>query len=287
MEKWSQRLYSDRIVYSKQSKYQNIVMTKNKKDIRLYLNGNLQFSAHDEYRYHEALTHLPLGYLDSANNILILGGGDGLAVRELLKYPDISHITVVDLDPEITELAKKNNHLLELNKNSMSSRRVTVLNMDAFKFIESCRDFYDLIISDLPDPNNISLSRLYSREFYTLIKQKLSKGGIFITQSTSPYFAQEAFWCIKETLNSCGYRSVLPYHIYIPSFGDWGFIMASDRLLIPGGFTPPVETRYLDESGIESAFQFSKDIASVDVKVNTLDNPVLLHYYLKGWQHWN
>lgn len=288
LKHWDQSLYEDRIVHSGHSPYQKIVLTKYRSDLRLYLDGNLQFSATDEHRYHEALVHLPLalGSIEP-KRVLLLGAGDGLAARELLKYPELEEIVLVDLDPAIIALAKDNPHLLALNQDSLASGKVKVIIGDAFGFLEKNEKPFDFIIADLPDPNNNSLARLYSKQFYQLVRRNLSAGGIMVTQATSPYFARKAFWCIAETVKAAGFSRVTPYHVNVPSFGEWGFIMAgfsAPRLEAPG---LKAETRYLDRGAIEQALSFPKDTGPVAVEINTLDRPALLDYYLRGWEYYH
>lgn len=286
MEAWSSSLYEDRIIFSLQTKYQKIILTKAKDDVRLFLDGNLQFSSVDEYRYHEALVHIPFSLAPRRKNILILGGGDGLAVREMLKYDDVKSITVVDIDPEIIKISKKNKYIREMNLESLQDNRVTILNEDAFVFLKKNKTPFDIIISDLPDPNNVSLSRLYSREFYHLIRTRLTKGGLFLTQATSPYFSKKAFWCINTTLAEAGMKTY-PYHLYIPSFGDWGFVLASEDELDTDSVEIKVPTRYLEDNIASTLFTFPKDLVEENIEYSSLDRPLILSYYLKGWRHWN
>ncbi|MFQ5588471.1 MAG: polyamine aminopropyltransferase [Nitrospiria bacterium] len=283
---WSNSLYEDRIILSEQTRYQKIILTKNKDDIRLFLDGNLQFSSIDEYRYHEALVHVPFGLAPKRSRVLLLGGGDGLAIREMLKYPDVEHITVVDIDPEITRISMENPHLSRMNGGSLKDARVTIVHADAFVFLKENRAAYDVVIADLPDPNNTGLSRLYSKTFYQLVRARLAPQGIFLTQATSPYYAKKAFWCIDETLQAAGLQTK-PYHAYIPSFGDWGFILAARENLNPQVLKIAVPTRYLEETLLDSLFVFSKDMLSEEAAPSTLDQPVILSYYLDGWRYWN
>ncbi len=284
---WESSVYEDRVILSKQSVYQKIVLTKNKQDLRLYLDGHLQFSTIDEYRYHEALVHVPLSLVRNRENILLLGGGDGLAVREILKHDGVQKITVVDLDPEVTDLAQKHQMLLQANNNSLSDARVHIENTDAFKFLEESNEFYNIIIADLPDPKNASLSRLYSKEFYRIVAKRLAKDGAFVTQSTSPFFAKKAFWCIDKTLRVAPFKQVVPYHAYVPSFGDWGFIMASKVRIDQSGLTVNVPTRFLDKDNIKAMFTFSKDLIVEDIKYNSMNEPNVMKYYMEGWKYWN
>lgn len=277
--------YQDRIIFTEQSVYQRIIVTKFKEDIRLFLNGNLQFSSLDEYRYHESLVHIPLSYVKQKEEILVLGGGDGLVVRELLKYPEIQHITVVDIDPKMTKLAQTNKFFLEINEHSLLNSKVTVVNEDALKFVENTQILYNAVIIDLPDPEDPSLGRLYTKEFYGRVKQRMSKDGVLVTQSTSPYFARQAYWTIGATLES-EFSWVKPYTVYVPSFGQWGFFMAGN---IAQNKLPElkVSTRYLTSEVIPLLFIFDKDISQVPAKINTLNNQILVSEYDKGWKYVN
>ncbi|MFC1858249.1 polyamine aminopropyltransferase [Thermodesulfobacteriota bacterium] len=286
LKKWSSNLYQDRIIFSRQTKYQQVVLTKNKDDIRMFIDGNLQFSSIDEYRYHEALVHIPLSVVSYRKNILLLGGGDGLAVREILKYPEVERITLVDIDREIVRISNENHFLKLINRGSLQNRRVKIVHQDALKFLENTSGLYDVIISDLPDPNNISLARLYSKEFYKLINSRLAPSGVFLTQATSPFFSKKAFWCIHNTAANI-FKYVYPYHVYVPSFGDWGFVMASKIRFIPNEIALFVPTKYLDNKVVESSFLFPRDLKNPSPQVSTLDRPLVLGYYLEGWRYWN
>jgi spermidine synthase len=287
IKSWESNIYESRVLLSKQTKYQKLVLTKNKRDIRLYLDGNLQFSSVDEYRYHEPLVHIPLSLAPYKENILVLGGGDGFVTRELLKYPKIKKITLVDLDSEMIKIAKKNNYLKKLNHNSLQNPKVKIINGDAFKFLENTNEYYDVIIADLPDPNNSALARLYSKEFYKLVRSTLSRTGIFVMQSTSPFFAKEAFWCIDKTVKEANFKNTYPYHVYVPSFGDWGFIMATNFKINPEKIEITVPTKFLNNQTAKNLFNFEKDLATENIKYSTLDKPEILNYYLNGWKYWN
>jgi len=287
---WSQSLYSDQVILDQQTPYQKIVLTRYADDFRLFLNGNLQFSSRDEYRYHESLIHPAMMLARTPRQVLILGGGDGLAARELLKYNDVERITLVDLDPAVTKLARSNPLLLSLNQGSLDHPKVVVRNSDAMQFLEQAeRDRFDVIIADLPDPNNVSLARLYSLEFYNLVASRLHPEGVFVTQSTSPYYAREAYWTIYETLRSSNFKSVIPYHVNVPSFGEWGFNLATRSRQSRDPIAPTeVPTRFLNAQTTEQLFHFPPDLArpGTSVKVSTLDDPKLMHAYLKGWNYW-
>ncbi len=277
-------LYRDRVILSEQTEYQKIVVTKHKDDLRLYIDGNCQFSTIDEYRYHEALVHIPLAYAEKHDKVLVLGGGDGMAARELLKYPE-THITLIDLDKGMTDLCSTDPQITAVNCNSLTDKRVKIVNNDAYKYLESSKDRYDVIIVDLPDPNNVTLNKLYTNVFYRLCANHLNDGGILNVQSTSPYYAKKAYWCINKTIASEG-LNVKSFHLQVPAFGDWGFNMAGAgelKKLHP----LPEDTKYLTEKNLSSLFIFGKDETADDVEVNSLTRPVLIEYYNDAVREWN
>lgn len=289
------RLYQDKIIYAKETKYrQRVVLTQRSGRFRLYINGALQFDSFDEYRYHESLVHPAMSLVRSVEHVLILGGGDGLAAREVLKYPTVKKITLVDLDPTITTLFKNQAILRKLNHHSLNNPKVHIVNQDAWKYLETDPQLYDIIILDLPDPNNISLSRLYSSTFYQLIKQHVSQAGVIVTQATSPLYSPKAFWCINKTLQQAIHNTeqnedwyTLPYHAYIPSFGEWGFVLATRQQRHAEDIQlRQLNYRFLDEKVLKQLFIFPVDMAEIDVKINQLSTLPLLQYYEDGWKQW-
>ena len=276
-----ENLYADEIVFAKTSPYQRIVLTRWKDDLRLFLSGHLQFSSRDEYRYHEALVHPGLQFVVNPQSVLVLGGGDGLAVREILKYDSVKHVTLVDLDPEMTRLFSTTPALRQLNGDSFNSPKVTIINADAFVWLEQSEGLFDFVVVDFPDPTNHSLGKLYTSAFYRLLQKHLSGSGAAAIQSTSPLFARRSFWCIVKTVESVGLRAT-PYHVYVPSFGEWGFVIASTNPYVqPGRY--PESLKFLTADTAPSLFQFPKDMLPVDVEVNKLNNQVLVQYYESEW----
>ena len=221
-----QSRYSDKVVYSQQTKYQKITLTASYNHHILYLNNSMQLNTMDEWLYHEPLVHAPMLLNSSKKNILILGGGDGCGIREVLKYPEVESIKIIDLDPDMTNFGANNPVFKELNNNSYHNKKVTVLNQDAFIALENDSQYYDLIIIDFPDPRSIELSRLYTKEMYSFCRKRLKMDGIIITQATSPYFQAKAFYCINKTMQSAGFNT-LPIHNHVQSFGEWGWIIGS------------------------------------------------------------
>lgn len=274
-------LYGENVVLSKNSKYQRIVLTHEREDYRLYLNNNLQFSTLDEYRYHEMLVHPAMSFSKNIDSVLILGGGDGMAVREVLKYKDVKSITLVDLDKEMTSLFKNNKLLRRFNKNSLRNDKLEIINNDAFVWLKSCKIKYDVVIIDFPDPSNFSLGKLYSTFFYSNLKKILKQETVVVVQSTSPYFAPKSFWCINSTLAN-SFNQTIPYHIYLPSFGEWGFSMASDKMITPKKYRKLEGLKFYDND-FEKFCYFPKDMKVAKVEINKLNNQNLVNYFNEEW----
>ena len=288
LQRWDNEAFSHRTIYSKQTPYQHLVLTRNREDIRLYINRIIQFSSVDEYRYHESLALVPLQLAPYTKNVLVLGGGEGLLVRELLKEPAIEKIVVVDLDQAVFDLAIHNPYVSSLNEEALLHPKVTTITADASVYLQDINQLYDLIIADLPDPSNEEVARLYSTFFYQLVRNRLTPNGMFATQASSPFHTRNAFWCIFETLKESGFSQVVPFHAYVPSFGDWGFMLASNREIDPTQWQPEYPTRFLDTSQVQRMFEFEKDIINPgNLFPNRLDRPVLLEYYLQDWVRWS
>ena len=256
-----QFLYRDPIVTSVTTPFQHIILTKNRAgNLRCYINGHLQFNEADEQIYHENLVHPAMHLAARRERILILGGGDGLALREVLKYPDVRAVTLVDLDPMMTHLAASDPHLVRMNGGSMTDQRVArpaamgvsqggafrhsqtsqyepfptalhetatlhVINLDAAEFVKSVTGRFDVVIMDFPDPNSPDLAKLYGRPFYDHLENLMQSGAVVVQQSGGCFQAREAFLCIGRTLAAAGFDAV-PYHDNVPSFGEWGWWIA-------------------------------------------------------------
>ncbi len=276
--------FQDNVIFSTSTPYQRIVITGGDKDLKLFLNGNLQFSSRDEYRYHEALVHPAMGTIKDPREVLILGGGDGLAVRELLKYPTVNSITLVDLDKKMTDLFKEQEFLTRLNQNSLTNPKVKVLNQDAFIWLRHCPVQFDCIVVDFPDPSNFSLGKLYSDTFYRSLKRVLKPDGIVVIQSTSPYYAKNSYWCVVNTLKASGLQTT-PYHAYVPSFGDWGYVLASNHP-IELRHNYPAGLRYVAPDTVAQMLHFPKDMMPTIQAVNKLNNQSLVHLFESEWSEY-
>ena len=303
------KFYQDRIVFTAASPYQRIVVTDGKLGHRLFLNGNLQFAERDEYRYHEALVHPAMAAHGAPKRVAVLGGGDGMAVREILKYPSVESVTLVELDPAMTRLFTDNATLARLNGHALRSPKVQVVNTDAFQWLQDGQsraagppqsasapqggsepraagsvgapDTFDVIVVDFPDPTNFAIGKLYTNSFYALLDRRLAASGYAVVQTTSPLVARQSFWTVVQTIESVGLQAA-PYHAHVPSFGEWGFVLASHRPwrlpeALPGGL------QFLSASTLPLLFDFPLDMARVPAEVNRLSNQVLVHTYEREW----
>jgi spermidine synthase len=274
--------YGEPIIYAASTPYQRIVVTKKRDDLRLYLNGNLQFSSRDEYRYHEALVHPALSRVPLLGDVLVLGGGDGLAVREILKYPSVRSVTLVDLDPAMTTLFTRTPMLATLNKGAFHSPKVHVVSADAFAWIRANHRRFDAVLVDFPDPTNFSIGKLYTVSFYRELARAIGPGGIAVVQSTSPLVAPVAYWTVSTTLEAAG-LATKPYHVYVPSFGEWGFVMAAHAPIEPLPGPYPGGLRYLTPPSERNGFSFPPDMARRPTSVNRLDNQALVRAFDAEW----
>ncbi len=283
--------YRDRVVFEKQSKYQKIIITQSQEDFWLFINGNQQLSSIDEVMYHEPLVHPVMRLSKFAKNVLIMGGGDGGAVREVLKYKEVENITVVDLDPAMTELGQEHSILVEMNQNAMNHDKVNIINTDGFNYLEGDHQYYDVIIIDLPDPKTIELGRLYSFEFYSLCSKRLRPNGFIITQAGSPYYAAKAFNCINLTMQEAGFTTI-PLHNQVVTLGEWGWVMGAknaEKTRLKSALQnlefDNIPTNWINHEAMTLITSFGKKAFMQDtipVEVNRIHNPVLYKYYLDG-----
>ncbi|WP_418318256.1 polyamine aminopropyltransferase [Piscinibacter sakaiensis] len=282
---WAEdRFYEDNVIHVESSAWQRIVVTSGSTGLRLFLNGNLQFHSRDEYRYHESLVHPAMLAHGAPRRVLVLGGGDGLAVREVLRYPSVEAVTLVELDPQMTRLFSEQPLLRELNADALHSPRLRIVHADAFKWLETSDELFDVVIVDFPDPTNYSIGKLYTTSFYKLLDHHLSAGGFAAIQSTSPLLARRSYWTVVQTIEAVG-LSTAPYHAHVPSFGEWGFIIASRRpFVMPAAPRElPAGLRFLSLDGLPALFQFPTDMARVPTDINRLSNQVLVQTFEQEW----
>jgi len=275
------KFYQDPVLFAASSPYQRIVVTHGRAGHRLFLNGNLQFAERDEYRYHEALVHPVMSGHGAARKVAILGGGDGMAVREVLRYPQVEHITLVELDANMTRLFSTHEALVRLNGGALSSPKLRIVNTDAFLWLQDEGEMFDVIIVDFPDPTNFSIGKLYTNSFYALLEKRLAASGYAVIQTTSPLVARQSYWTVVQTLESVGLRTA-PYHANVPSFGEWGFVIASRRpYRLPDEL--PEGLRFLSPRSLPLLFDFPRDMARVPAPVNRLSNQALVTTYEREW----
>lgn len=281
--------YPGSVIFSQSTPYQRIVITKTRHDLRLFLNSNLQFSSVDEYRYHEALVHPALAALENPKSVLIFGGGDGLALREVLKYPSVEKVVMVDLDPAMTELFSQSDILTGLNEKSLLSKKLEIVHKDAFIWVREMQQSanppqFDAVISDVPDPSNFSIGKLYSRTFFSALKSLVHDKSVIVVQSTSPLVARKAFWCVNNTLQDAGFKTA-PYHLNVPAFGEWGYVIAS-----LSDYTPPEKfpegLKYITARSAADMFYFPPDMAHLDTKIQRLDDQALVRYFDQEWSEY-
>ncbi|WP_328537594.1 polyamine aminopropyltransferase [Streptomyces sp. NBC_00344] len=223
---------------------QEIVLTRSPRGtVDLFLNGRLRVDGRDERRYHKALVAPAMS--GPHRRVLILGGGDGLAAAEAMKHRGVASVTVVELDPGVERLARTDPGLSALNGHAYRDPRLHVITADAFTWLRSPRQRYDVIISDLPDPGITPSTKFYSEEFYGLAARVLAPGGRLAVHAGPVETRPDSFWTVEETIRTAGLRT-LPYRAAGPAArpgptratpGDWGFVLASRArpLLSPDG----------------------------------------------------
>ena len=275
------KFYHDHVVLAASSPYQRIVVTNGRLGHRLFLNGNLQFAERDEYRYHEALVHPAMAGFGAPRRVAVLGGGDGMAVREILKYPSVESVTLVELDPHMTTLFANDPAMVRLNAGALRSPKLHIVNIDSFQWLQDGDEPFDVVIVDFPDPTNFSIGKLYTDSFYALLAQRLSASGYAVIQTTSPLVARQSFWTVVATIESAGLHAT-PYHANVPSFGEWGYVIASHRPWHSPTTLPP-GLRFLTLPTLAALLNFPPDMARVAAPVNRLSNQVLVQTYEQEW----
>jgi spermidine synthase len=193
----------------------------------------------------------------------------------------VQDVTLVELDPHMTQLFSQEPMLRQLNADSLRSPKLHVVNADAFSWLEQNTSHFDVVIVDFPDPTNFSIGKLYTTSFYQLVDEHLSAGGFAVVQTTSPLIARKSYWTVATTLEAVGLTTT-PYHAHVPSFGEWGFILASRRPFQAPAALPP-GLRFLDVGTVKSLFEFPPDMSRVPAEVNRLSNQVLVQTFEREW----
>ena len=261
------------------------------RDFSLNINGDLQFDSRDEALYHEsmALPALCLAKPDSEDGlrVLICGGGDGLALRECLRYPGVSHVDLVDYSPEVLNLA--GGELSELNRHSLKDSRVTIHLMNSIEFLEQCSALYNVILCDFTVPRTQEDTAVYTREWYDLLKSVLHPDGAACVNGVSPRVTPAAFWSLRRTIRYTG-LSALPYRVCIPSFrgqgyGEWAFFLVAHRALTQQNLrflACPVTTRQADLTRLWRGSRFARNerMLEAHMPVHSIRNTVFLDLLL-------
>ncbi len=251
-----------------------------------FMEGDLQFDSRDEAIYHESMAlpalSLSESLLPEGMHILICGGGDGLVLRECLRFPNVARVDLVDIDESVIELGRT--HFAESNQHAFEDARVHVTIGDAWDFLDAT-SLYDVIICDFTVPRRPEETRIFTQEWYQKLKASLTPKGMLALNTVSPERTPEAFYCLKRTVRSTGLYPV-PYRVCIPSFrnqgyGTWGFLLASPR---PIGIAHlhqlkcPVTTQQADIANLWRGASFTREQRRIEGKVpiHTLANPTLL-----------
>lgn len=215
-----------RVYYSSKSRYQEIDIVESP-DLGkcLLIDGVIQSTTYDEYIYHEALVHPVMLTVKDPKNVLIIGGGEGATIREVLKH-DVKNVTVIDIDEELVNACKE--HLKEMHQGSFYDKRVELIFGDGLQFLNESKMTYDVIILDLTDPTEDTSQLLYTQEFYSLIRDRLSNNGAMVTQATSPNFSPHCYSIIHNTIEQV-FKYARAYIAPVRSYGGlWGFVIASN-----------------------------------------------------------
>ncbi|HEY9332565.1 MAG TPA: polyamine aminopropyltransferase, partial [Streptomyces sp.] len=217
-------VYGDQVRVALRTEVQEVVLTgSDRSSLDLYLDGRLRVSSRDEYRYHEALVHPAMNGPHA--RVLILGGGDGLAAREVLRYPDVRSVTVVELDPAVTRLARTDRALSGLNAHAYRDPRVTAVSGDAFSWLRTVRDRFDVVVADLPDPGISAGTKLYSTEFYGLVDRALAPDGRLVVHGGPAVSRPRTYWTVEASMRAAGLHT-RPYRV---SGRYAGFAVGPDR----------------------------------------------------------
>ena len=175
--------------------------------------------------------------------------------------------------------------LADLNGGALASPKLHIVNADAFTWLEQHQQSggapFDIVIADFPDPSNYALGKLYTTSFYQRVDQVLAAGGWMVVQTTSPLIARRSFWTVVATLEAVG-LSTWPYHVHVPSFGEWGFVLAGRRPW-PGVHALPPGLRFLTVDGVPPLLQFPPDMARLPAQANRLSNQVLVGIFEEEW----
>ena len=284
-----QHKYHDKVVFSKETRFQRVDITEWKGNYWFYQNGINQFSSIDSWLYYEPFVH-PVMHLTKENpKALVIGGERGLLVKELTEYKSVEAIDLLPIDHELLEMVSNEPLLKKMNENVFSSKQMAVKEGEAFQWLDQHQGQYDVIFVDVPDPVDIELNQYYTLEFYNLCYKALKENGLMITQAGSPYYATKAFDCVRKTMEKSGF-SVAAFHNQVLSLGEWGWVLGA-RSMNAGSLEnnlkslifDQVTTQWINQEAMNMMLSFGKPYVLVDtIAVNTLKNPVIYQYYNTG-----
>lgn len=299
-------LYADRVIMSHDTRYQHLVVTRRENGpggqpvLTFHINGRVQFTSIDEKIYHAMLVTPAMMAAARREHILIVGGGDGLALRDVLAW-DPKSVTLLDLDADLVKFFTYpmedglNKPFLAMNQGAFLDPRVETRFGDAWLSTEdliTAGRRFDVIIVDLPDPNHPDLNKLYSTGFYGKLRHLLTGDGAMVVQSTSPYHARRTFLSIGKTVKASGFQEVQQYHANVPSFGEWGWTIA-----VPHGAPPRRRIdAFLDSSApwpetwatsdvLQAAFAFGRGYwdGLDQIEINRPRSTTLYRYHMEDW----
>lgn len=278
-----------RVIHKYKTPTQRIALVEYNNDVWIYSNGDIMLSTtDDEDMYAETLVHIPMVAARKREKVLIIGGGGGITTREALCYSEVQQITTVDIDAEMVNLGKYLDKLIEFNNNSLNHSKVQTIVEDGRAFVENNRAKWDVIIVDIPEPNEqrSGLSRLFSEEFFSLLKERMEPDGAISIACSASSYMPEYFWSIQATLKKAGFH-VLPYHydFIVESGEDWGFCLATQSPVAAGDIKMLVSTRYLTPERLKDMFHMPFYFANVQNKgsIQTDQNQILLDIVKKAF----
>lgn len=215
-------------VFLKQSRFQRIEFGENPKYGRcLILDGAIQLAEFDEFIYHEFLVQ-PAMHIKKGESVLILGGGDGCAVREVLKHRNVKRIVLVDIDGEVVNACR--NYLERINEDALKNARVHIIIGDAKKYVDEADEKFDIVISDITDPDVVG-EYFYSKVFVNKCRRLLNKNGVFVTQAGPLSYGEPTAKKVYENIEMVFGNTVVYGTPHIGSFNStWGFVIGSDAL---------------------------------------------------------
>ena len=286
-----QSVFEDKIVYEADTEFHHLVITQWKDDYWFYIDRLKNLSTLDEFLFYEAMIHPAFTLADNKKDVLLLGGENGCALREILKYDQVGKVDVVSQDTVLRQISAKLPIFTSMNNDAYKNKKVNIIHDDLLQFISQTNRKYDVVVIDLPDPVSVVTNRFYTREFYQFCRQMLQTDGVLVTQAGSPYFATEAFHIIENTMHASGFFTI-PLHNQVITIGEWGWLVgtkhpiADARTKMVHAQLERIQTRWLNREAITMITSFGKDATIRDsLEINTLREPLLYQYYLKGnWQ---